>query len=76
MFLLLYHIFPGAHMCALYEVAEQVLVDEVRLCIFVDGLCCWRIVLAHVAKHVRGLQKSNSSIKFLSYCHLPEASLG
>ena len=63
---LLYHIYiyiyiyiyihiRGAHTCALYEVAKHALVDEVRLLIFVCGLCRGRVVLAHVAKHARGL---------------------
>ena len=50
-----YHIYTSAHMCALYEVAKHMLLDEVCLFVFVGGLCCRRIVLAHVAKHVRGL---------------------
>ena len=56
MLVLLYHIYTGAHMCALCEVAKHTLVDEVRLFIFVGGLCGWRVVLAHVVKHVRGLR--------------------
>ena len=43
------------HTCALYEVAKHALVDEVRLLIFVCGLRRGRVVLAHVAKHARGL---------------------
>ena len=43
-------------MCALYEVAKHTPADEIRLFIFVGGLCCWWIVLAHVAKWVRGLR--------------------
>ena len=45
----------GAHTCALYEVAKHTLVDEVRLFISLGGLFCSTIVLAHVAKQVRGL---------------------
>ena len=40
-------------MCGLYEVAKHTPVA--RRFIFVGGLCSWWIVLAHVAKHVRGL---------------------
>ena len=55
MLVLLYYTYVGAHMCASYEVTKHTPVDEDHLCVFVGGTCCWRIVLAHVAKHVHGL---------------------
>ena len=62
----------GAHTCALYEIAKHTLVDEVRLFIFVAGLCSWWIVLAHVAEHVRGLHIQ----LFNQFCVIVQSSRG
>ena len=65
---LLYHMYTGAHMCALYEVAKHTLVDQVRHFFFVGGLCCWLIVLANTSV----VFISYSSINFVSYCNHPK----
>ena len=50
------YIYIRVHKCVRFLKSQNTLEDEVRLFIFVDGLCCPQIVLAHFVNPIRGLR--------------------